>query len=123
MGTYSGRLWLESHTSDKLNVQILLDEETIRITSNGALIGNWPMSEVEIGHVGQNLHLFVEGEHMVIAPVDPQLVPAVLSPESITEEPQTPQVVPTESNETQPSQKDSSGRGAHKAKRRMRWKW
>lgn len=124
MGTYSGHMWLAPHQSDKLEVQILLDEEAIRITSNGALIGDWAMSDVEIGHVGQNLHLFVEGEQIVIAPTDSRLVPAMLDPSSIEQaapepEPDTSQPEP----EMPSSSKGTSKKGAHKAKRRMRWKW
>lgn len=121
MGTYKGRLWLAPNNDSKVRVEVHLDDEKITITSNETVIGDWLMSEVDIGHVGNHVHLFVEDEQLVIAPTDPELVQALLEPGTIEEVPPAQGQEPTNESSDQPQ--GPTRRGAHKASRRMRWKW
>lgn len=81
MSMYKGRLWLVPNRDSKLRVEIHLDSESIKITSNETLIGDWPISEVELREVGNNtLRLCVEGEEVVVSSRDPQFMPSLLGP-------------------------------------------
>lgn len=77
MSMYMGRLWLVPDRDSKLRVEIHLDSESIKITSNEVVIGDWSISEVEVKEVGNNsLRLYVEGEEVVVSSRDPDFMPA-----------------------------------------------
>lgn len=113
-------MWLAPHESEKLEVEILVDEEMIRITSRGALIGNWQFSDVEMRREGSIVRLFVEGEELVITPKGAPLPIALLAagaPNGATGR-------HASGNHTTNAQtRIRHGRGAHRADRSMLWKW
>lgn len=81
MSMHKGRLWLVPERDSKLRVDIYLDSEHMRITSHGVLIGDWPISEVEVREIGSNrVRLFVEGEEVVVSSRDPEFMPSLLDP-------------------------------------------
>lgn len=77
MGTYIGRMWFDPDRDAKLRVEIQLDTESIRITANDNLIGEWPMSEITVRSVSPTkVHLQIEGEEVVLSSRDPDFMPA-----------------------------------------------
>lgn len=81
MTTHSGRLWLLPDRDSKVRVDIYLDAERIRITSNEVVIGDWPISEVVVKEIGNNrVSLLLEGEEVVVSSRDPQFMPSVIQP-------------------------------------------
>lgn len=128
MGHHNARMWLARSQGDRLEVLVDLDDERLSITSNGASIGDWALSDLEIVQALRNLHVFVEGEHLVIAPTDPDFaadVRAFGAPPEERESGPTREVgalnggsgVGSEEARAKPR------RGAHRAPARMRWKW
>lgn len=79
MRTYSGRLWLVRDQHSEVGVEIGLDEERVRITSNGILIGDWPFEDVDIRRRGDDIHLFAEDEELGISSEDRGFSRAMLS--------------------------------------------
>lgn len=80
MATYDGRLWLVPHRDSKLRVEIELRDEKIKITSNGELIGDWPLADVIVLSTNRTeAHLAVEGEELVIFTRDANFVPAMMA--------------------------------------------
>ena len=78
MKTYSGRLWLVPHRDSKLRVEIELDDEKLRITSNDNLIGDWRLSELIVRSSSRTeVRLSAEGEELVIFTRDPDFMPTL----------------------------------------------
>ncbi len=68
MDTYEGLLWLVPDRESTLGVEIHLDEENIKITSNDTLIGEWELSKILVREIGSNnVRLLVEGEEVVVS--------------------------------------------------------
>lgn len=81
MSMHKGRLWLVPERDSKLRVDIHLNSAHMRITSHGVLIGDWPISEVEVREIGNNrVRLLVEEEEIVVSSRDPEFMPALLAP-------------------------------------------
>lgn len=125
MANYSAEVWVAPRETEKLGVEIRIDDEMIRITSRGALIGSWRFTDIELGRDGSNVTLNVEGEELVIETEDAQLWPALLSAGSSSDALGRHQSGRHESgrHKTSPSPRNSHGRGAHRADRPMLWKW
>lgn len=80
MTTYNGRLWLVPNRLSEVSVEIQLADERLRIVSRGTLIGDWPLSDVRMEYRDHDVHLFVEGEELVVWSHDPGFAPALLGP-------------------------------------------
>ena len=128
MGHHNAQIWLARSQADRLEVSVDLDDERLSITSNGGTIGDWALSEVEVVLALRNLHVFAEGEHLVIAPTDPDLefdFRALGTPSEPTESDQT-RDVGVFNGELEAYSVEAPARqrkGAHRAPARMRWKW
>lgn len=104
MATFKGRLWLVPDRVSEVSVEIHVDEERIKLTSNKTVIGDWPFSDVNIESRDHDIHIFVEGEELVVWSHDPGFAPVLLRERSA--DPQTSAV-----------SRASSGRGAHSRSR------
>ena len=80
MRTFSGRLWLvkDPHSDVEVDVEIDLDEERLRISSNGSQIGDWSFDAVDVTRDDEEVHLFVEGEELVLVSSDIWFAPAIV---------------------------------------------
>lgn len=106
MAIYNGRLWLVPDRLSEVSVEIQLDDERLRIVSRGTLIGDWPLSDVQMEYRDHDIHLFVEGEELVVWSHDPGFAPDLLGSETV---------------DVGSSPRVSSHRGAHRSRRRARW--
>lgn len=118
MSTYGGHMVLAPNWRDQLEVELLLEDESIRLTSGANLIGEWQMSDVDIEFVGDRIHLFVKGEHLVIASGDVGPIPDPR--ETVSSRVARWEDVPPTG---EPASETTSPRGAHAADDRMLWKW
>lgn len=81
MSSYAGRLWLVPDRETTLGVEIHLDEASIKITSNGTVIGEWKMSDVVVREIGpDSVRLVIEGEEVIVSSHDPEFMPALVGP-------------------------------------------
>lgn len=129
MRTFSGRLWLvkDPYSDVDVEVEIDLDEERLRITSNGSEIGNWPFDGIDASRDGDEVHLFVEGEELVMVSSDIWFAPAVVQTFAPSKRPgigeglddSEIEVPPT--NDPKPER--SRRRGSHRKKRSFKLKW
>lgn len=117
MSTYGGHMWLAPNWSDQIEVQLVLENELIILTSRSKVIGEWEISDVDIEFVEDRIHLFVEGEHLIISTGDADLVAA--SRQAAFKRARWEDVAP----EGKPARETASPRGAHRADERMLWKW
>jgi hypothetical protein len=111
MGTYSGRLWLVHDRLSDVRVTVHLDDETIKIFSNGTVIGDWSLSDVEVRQVEGDVHLVVEGEELVVSSTDPGFAPALVKPVEAAE------------GDSSLRRRPSTYRGAHRARGRLKLRW
>lgn len=81
MPIFKGQLWLATDRVGEVSVEIFLNEERIKLMSNGTEIGDWPLSEVKMELKEHDVHLHVEGEEMVIWSSDPGFTPAMVGEE------------------------------------------
>lgn len=82
MAIFKGQLWLATDRVGEVSVEIFLNEERIKLMSNGTEIGDWPLSEVKMELKDHDVHLFVEDEEMVIWSSDPGFTPAMVGEEA-----------------------------------------
>lgn len=83
MKTYSGRLWLVPHPESKLRVEIVFDDEKMKITSDDNIIGDWPLPDVTVRSTSRTeARLYVEGEELVVFSRDPDFMPALAAHKS-----------------------------------------
>jgi len=78
VATFKGRLWLVPDRVSEVSVEIHLDEERIKLTSNRTVIGDWPLSDVNIELRDHDIHIFAEGEELVVWSHDPGFAPVLL---------------------------------------------
>lgn len=106
MAIFKGQLWLVPDRAHEVRVEIFLNEERIKLVSHGTVIGDWPLEDIEMELRDNDVHIFVEGEELVVWSADPSFTPALVG-ESATEsfEPYIPYEAP-------------AGRGAHLRRRR-----
>ena len=88
MRTFSGRLWLVKDRYSEVRVQVQLDDERITIISNGTVIGDWPFADIEIKRDVDGIHVFAEGEELVIASRESGFNRAVLHQRSAGQTPE-----------------------------------
>lgn len=81
MAIFSGQLWLVPDRIHEISVEIFLNEERIKLISDGDEIGDWPLSEVEMELRDNDIHMFVEGEELVVWSSDPDFAPALVGEE------------------------------------------
>lgn len=81
MQRFEGQLWLVSEYTDELNVEILLEEERIRIFSGRTAIGDWELDEVEMELRKGHIFMRVEGEEFIVSSPDPGFAPALVGEE------------------------------------------
>lgn len=81
MDTYEGLLCVVPDRQSTLGVEIHLDEESIKITSNDTVIGEWELSEILVREIGRNnVRMVVEGEEVIVSSGDPDFMPALVGP-------------------------------------------
>jgi hypothetical protein len=81
MPIFKGQLWLVPERAHELSVKIFLDEERIKVTSGHSVIGDWPLADVEMELRNNDIHMFVEGEELVVWSPDPEFAPALVGEE------------------------------------------
>ena len=81
MARFRGQLWMVPNRVHEIEVEIFLDEERIKLISHGNEIGDWPLSDVEMELRDNDIHMFVEGEELVVWSSDPDFAPALVGEE------------------------------------------
>lgn len=81
MAIFKGQLWLVPNRVHEISVEIFLDEERIKLISNGKEIGDWPLADVQMELVDNDIHIFAEGEELVVWSSDPGFAPALVGEE------------------------------------------
>ena len=129
MRTFSGRLWLvkDPYSDVEVDLEIDLDKERLRITSNGSQIWDWPFDALDATRDGDEVHLFVEGEELVMVSSDIWFAPAVVQTFAPSKRPGIAEgldhpeieVVPPEDSRQEPSRR----RGAHRKKGSFKLRW
>lgn len=110
MAIFEGQLWLVPDRVNEISVEIFLNEERIKLISNGTEIGDWPLSDVEMELRDNDIHMFVEGEEMVVWSSDPDFTVALVGEEA------------KESFEPYIPWDSPARRGAHLRRRRSLWR-
>lgn len=82
MAIFKGQLWLATDRVGEISVEIFLNEERIKLVSNGTEIGDWALSDVKMELKDHDVHLYVEDEEMVIWSSDPGFTPAMVGEEA-----------------------------------------
>ncbi len=128
MRAFSGRLWLakDPYSDVDVEVEIDLDEERLRISSNGSQIGDWSFDVLQATRDDDEVHLFVEGEELVIVSSDVWFAPAVVQTFAPWKRPSIseglsstePEVEDTDSTENRRRR-----RGAHRKRGSFKLKW
>lgn len=91
MSIFRGQLWLVPDRVNEISVEIFLNEERIRLVSNGTVIGDWPLADVKMELIDNDVHLYVEDEELVLWSSDPDFTPALVGVETEDNfEPYTP---------------------------------
>jgi len=76
---YTGRLWLARDTGSKLRVEIQLKMEAIKIVSTYVVIGDWPLSDVDVRALSDtSVRLRVEGEDVIVSSRESEFVSALV---------------------------------------------
>lgn len=78
MATFNSRLWIVPDRLSEVGVSVDIDQERIRIVSNGILIGDWALADVTMEYRDHDVHLFAEGEELVVWSIEPGFVEAML---------------------------------------------
>jgi hypothetical protein len=81
MERFEGQLWLVPEYANELNVEILLEEERIRIFSGRTTIGDWRLDEVDMELRNGHIFMRVEGEELIFSSLDPGFAPALIGEE------------------------------------------
>lgn len=143
MRTFSGRLWLIQDRHSEVGVEVSLDEERMRITSNGTVIGDWAFDDVDIKRRGENIHVFAEDEEVIISSAERGFADAMLKPargaawrRSGRPEPENrepPSTETSEQDDTTPRDKGDGGeeqqtrrrsrRGSHREPWSLKLRW
>lgn len=110
MEIFRGQLWLVPDRAHEISVEIFLDEERIKLLSEGSEIGDWPLADVEMELRGNDIHIFAEGEELVVWSSDPAFAPALVG-EEIEENFET--YIPWDS---------PARRGVHRRRKRSLWR-
>lgn len=83
MAIFKGQLWLVPDRVGEVSVEIFLNEERIKLMSNGTEIGDWPLEKVKMELKDNDIHLYVEDEEMVIWSSDPGFTPAMIGEDAV----------------------------------------
>lgn len=78
---FRGQLWLVPDRVREISVEIFLNEERIKLISDDTEIGDWPLSDVEMELRDNDIHMFVEGEELVVWSSDPGFAPSLVGEE------------------------------------------
>jgi hypothetical protein len=78
---FRGQLWMVPNRVHEISVEIFLNEERIKLISDGTEIGDWPLAEVDMELRDKDIHMFVEGEELVVWSSDPDFAPALVGQE------------------------------------------
>ena len=81
MAIFKGQLWMVPDRVNEISVEIFLDEERIKLISNGNEIGDWQLADVEMELQDNDIHIFVEDEELVVWSSDPDFAPALVGQE------------------------------------------
>ena len=81
MAIFKGQLWMVPDRLHEISVEIFLDEERIKLISNGTEIGDWPLADVDMELQDNDIHIFAEGEELVVWSSDPGFAPALVGEE------------------------------------------
>ncbi|HXV72238.1 MAG TPA: hypothetical protein VEB69_12680 [Acidimicrobiia bacterium] len=78
MATFDSRLWIVPDRLSEVSVTVDVDAERIKITSGLIVIGDWSISDVTIEYRDHDIHVFAEGEELVVWSADPGFVDAMM---------------------------------------------
>lgn len=81
MAIFKGQLWLVPERVHEVSVEIFLDEERIKLISGDTVIGDWQLEDVEMKLLDNDIHMFVEGEELVVWSADPDFSRALVDQE------------------------------------------
>lgn len=66
MGEFTGRLHIPGVADSDVAIRVDLDDERIRVESNGVEVGDWALDDVRINAHEDGFHLRVEGDVVVL---------------------------------------------------------
>ena len=78
MATFNSRLWIVPDRLSEVGVTVDVGLERIRIVSGGIVIGDWPIDDVTLEYRDNDVHIFAEGEELVVWSTEPGFVKAML---------------------------------------------